>query len=79
MARKVDPRLQEIVDFLPETGEVLYDDWKAQINAAGRSNDLSLTRVAKQQGLAIYRAQDNGDGTLSLYVSRASAAPAGGQ
>lgn len=77
MARKEDSRLQEIVDFLPPTGEMLYDDWKQAINAAGRYSDLPLTRTAKQQGLVNYRIQKNADGSQSLFCSRASAAPQG--
>jgi len=77
MARKVDSRLQEIVDFLPATGEMLYDDWKQAINAAGRYSDLPLTRTAKQQGLVNYRLQTNADGSQSLFCSRASGVPEG--
>lgn len=77
MARKLDEKLQAVIDLLPATGEVLYDDWKQQIVAAGRFNDLIKTRVAKQQNLVAYRLQENEDGSQSLFVSRVAAAPEG--
>lgn len=77
MAKKPDENLQAVVDLLPATGEVLYDDWKSQIVAAGRYADLSKTRTAKQQNLVNYRVQTNDDGSQSLFVSRVPAVPQG--
>lgn len=77
MAKKQDEGLQAVIELLPATGEVLYDDWKQQIVAAGRYADLQKTRTAKQQGLVNYRLQTNEDGSQSLFVSRVPAAPEG--
>lgn len=79
MARQPDQGLQEVVNLLPPTGEVLYDDWKQQIVAAGLYAQISKTRTAKQQGLVNYRLQTNPNGSQSLFVSRVAAAPNGGQ
>lgn len=77
MPKQPDQGLQEVVALLPATGEVLYDDWKQQIVAAGLYAQLSKTRTAKQQGLVNYRLQTNEDGSQSLFVSRVAAASEG--
>lgn len=77
MARQEDQGLKEVVALLPPTGEVLYDDWKLQIVAAGLYAQMSKTRTAKQQGLVNYRLQTNEDGSQSLFVSRVAASPEG--
>lgn len=70
MAKKTDPMLTTIVDLLPATGEIAYDDWKSQIINAGHYQAIPLTRAAKTAGLVKYRNQKNDQGGLDVLVSR---------
>lgn len=71
MAKPISAEAQEAITYLPEKGEITYDAWKQALQTAGKAWLVPWTRRAKECGIAVYRLQQEDNGSMTLMVSRA--------
>lgn len=72
MARtRRDPKIDEVVGFLPNDGSAItYDSWISAMRAAGRYDLVRLVHHVRRDGAAIFEIPDMNDPSGSHTVRR---------
>lgn len=71
MAQYNDPARQELIDALPTTGSVSYDDLRTKLLSAGKVKAVNRFHEMRRDGAIKAEIVVNPDKTQTLVVSRA--------
>lgn len=71
MAEKVDQARQDIIDALPVSGRVTYEELRVKLLSAGKTKALARFHDARRDGAVKVQLENGADGQLVMFVSRA--------
>lgn len=71
MAQSPDPERQKLIDALPTTGKMVYEELRNKLLSTGNVKAVSRFHDMRRDGSVKAELVNNADGTQTMFVSRA--------
>lgn len=71
MAQSIEPARQALIDALPTSGRVTYEELRVKLLSAGQVKALNRIHEMRRDGQIKAEVETGADGQPVLYVSRA--------
>jgi hypothetical protein len=70
MAQATDPERQKLIDALPTTGRISYDEMRTKLLSTGQAKAVNRFHDMRRDGSVKAEIVNNPDGTQTLFISR---------
>lgn len=70
MAQSIDPERQKLIDALPTTGKLSYDELRNKLLSTGNVKAVNRFHDMRRDGSVKVEIVNNADGSSTLFVSR---------